>query len=402
MPISPYIKETMNSKGSGVIRKMFEEGVKLKKQYGEDAVFDFSLGNPDLDPPKAVEDCIEELSKKHEKNFHGYMPNAGYPFAREAMAKKTSKEQGVDVDSSCVVMSVGAAGALNSLFKAVLTEGDNVIVPSPYFAEYNHYVHNYGGTLVPVPAKKDFSLDIQGIKSSLTEKTAAVLINSPNNPTGKVYSKEDLKELAGVLEDHAKKCGRKPYLILDEPYRAIVYDGLEVASAFPLYDSSVVVTSFAKNFSLPGERIGYICVNPSCPDKDELVAACIFTTRILGYVNAPAFFQRVVSSTWETKVDYSLYKTRRDELTKILDEAGIEHASPDGAFYMWCKVPSSFNGGDTDDIEFCDYLKKYLILAAPGSGFGGKGWFRLAYCVSEQSILNSRNAFIKAIKDLNK
>lgn len=403
MPISPYIKETMTSKGAGVIRKMFEEGVKLKKQYGDDAVFDFSLGNPDLDPPKEVADAIEELAKCREKNFHGYMPNAGFPFAREAMAKKTAKEQGVPVDSSCVVMGVGAAGALNALFKAILSEGDNIIVPAPYFAEYNHYAHNYGGSLIAVPTKKDFSLDVDGIKAALTQKTAAVLINSPNNPTGKVYTKKDIEDLAKALNEHASKCGRKPYLILDEPYRAIVYDGLEVAPAFPVYDSSVVVTSFAKNFSLPGERIGYICVNPACPDKDELVAACIFTTRILGYVNAPGLFQRVVAKTWDAKADYSLYKTRRDELTAILDEAGIEHANPEGAFYMWCKVPSSFKGSSGqagDDIDFCDYLKKYLILAAPGSGFGGKGWFRLAYCVSEKSILNSRNAFIKAIKDL--
>lgn len=403
MPISAYIKETMNSKGAGVIRKMFEEGVRLKKVHGDDAVFDFSLGNPDLDPPEEVADAIEELAKCREKNFHGYMPNAGYPFAREAMAKKTAKEQGVPVDSSCVVLGVGAAGALNALFKAILEEGDTVIVPAPYFAEYNHYVHNHGGKLLAVPTKKDFSLDVDGIKASLTEKTAAVLINSPNNPTGKVYTRKDIEDLAKALNEHASKCGRKPYLILDEPYRAIVYDGLEVAPAFPVYGSSVVVTSFAKNFSLPGERLGYICVNPACPDKDELVAACIFATRILGYVNAPGFFQRVVAKTWEAKADYSLYKTRRDELTKILDEAGIEHASPNGAFYMWCKVPASFknsSGQQDDDIEFCDYLKKYLILAAPGSGFGGKGWFRLAYCVSEKSILNSRNAFIKAIQDL--
>lgn len=400
MPISPYIKEKMTSKSAGVIRKMFEEGIKLKKLHGADKVFDFSLGNPDIDPPKEVFEAIEEFAKDRSKNTHGYMPNAGYSFAREAMAEKTALEQGVKVTGDCVVMSVGAAGALNSLFQAILTEGDEVIVPAPFFSEYRNYVHNFGGNLVEVPCKKDFSLDIEAIEKKLTEKTAALLINSPNNPTGRVYSVEEIKAISSILNKHATKSGRKPYLICDEPYRAIVYDGKKVAAAFPEYDSSVVVTSFAKNFSLPGERIGYICVNPACPDREELVAACIFTTRILGYVNAPALFQKVVAKTWNTKADFSLYEKRRNELTQILDEAGIEHASPEGAFYMWCKVPDRFDSND--DLEFCDYLKKYLILAAPGSGFGGKGWFRLAYCVDEQSILNSRTAFIKAIEDLHK
>ncbi|HBG66938.1 MAG TPA: pyridoxal phosphate-dependent aminotransferase [Treponema sp.] len=399
MPISAYIHDTMNSKGSGVIRKMFEEGVRLKAQYGEDKVFDFSLGNPDLDPPEAVLQAIARVAARREKNFHGYMPNAGYPFARKAMADKTAAEQGCPVSADCVVMSVGAAGALNSLLKAILNAGDNVIVPAPFFAEYRHYVHNYGGTLIEVPTKEDFSLDVEAIGRALTAKTAAVLINSPNNPTGRVYPAADIARLAAVLKEHAASCGRTPYLICDEPYRAITYDGVQVAATFPLYESAVVVTSFAKNLSLPGERIGYICVNPACPDKDELVAACIFTTRILGYVNAPALFQRVVAESWDAEADYSLYKKRRDELVSILDEAGIAHAAPEGAFYMWCKVPDAFGG---DDMAFADYLKQYLILAAPGSGFGGKGWFRLAYCVSEQSILHSRPAFKQAMEDLKR
>ena len=398
MPISPYIRETMNSKGSGVIRKMFEEGIRLKAQFGADKVYDFSLGNPDLDPPSKVLDIIEKVARQREPNEHGYMPNAGYPFVREAMAKKTEAEQGVKVSGDCVVMSVGAAAALNSLFKAILSDGDEVIVPAPFFAEYRHYVKNYGGVLVEVPCKADFSMDTEAIKSKLSSKTAAVLINSPNNPTGRVYSEEDLKSLAEVLNEHSSKCGRKPYLICDEPYRAIIYDNKKVASAFPVYDSSVIVTSFAKNLSLPGERIGYICVNPSCPDKDELVAACIFTTRILGYVNAPALFQKVVAESWDAECDYSLYEKRRNELMEILDQAGIEYVRPEGAFYLWCKAPDFFKG---DDMACADYLKKYNILCAPGSGFGGKGWFRLAYCVSESTILNSRNAFVLAVKDLD-
>lgn len=397
MPVAGYIKETMTSKGAGVIRKMFEEGLRLKKEYGDDKVFDFSLGNPDLDPPVPVQEAIVQEAAKTEKNFHGYMPNAGYPFARQAMADKTSAEQGVSVSGDCVVMSVGAAGALNCLLKAILNEDDEVIVPSPFFAEYRHYVHNYGGKLIEVPTKNDFSIDVDAIRKALTEKTAAVLINSPNNPTGRIYSQNEIHSLAQVLEKHSSECGRMPYLICDEPYRAIAYDDKKVASSFTEYAGSVVVTSFAKNLSIPGERIGYICVNPACPDKNELVAACIFTTRILGYVNAPALFQHVVAKSWNAPCDYSLYKKRRDELVSILDDAGIEHASPEGAFYMWCKVPDAFCG---DDMAFTDYLKKYLILAAPGSGFGGKGWFRLAYCISEKSIIDSRQAFKKAMADI--
>lgn len=398
MAIAKHIKETISSPGAGVIRKMFEEGLKLKSIHGDDNVFDFSIGNPDLVPPKAIQDKIKELAQKaDEPNFHGYMPNAGFKFCRDAMAEKTSLEQGVKVTGDCVVMSVGAAGAINSLFKAILNEGDNIVVPSPFFTEYRNYAKNFNADLIEVSTKDDFSLDVEAIASVLNEKTAAVLINSPNNPTGRIYSSEEIAALAKALEKHAEKCGRKPYLICDEPYRAIAYDGKKVAATFPVYDSAVVVTSFAKNLSLPGERIGYICVNPACPDKDELIAACIFTNRVIGYVNAPAFFQRVVAETWNAPVDYSLYLERRNLLMEILDEAGIEHVVPEGAFYMWCKAPSCFNG---DDMAFVDYLKKYLILGAPGNGFGGKGWIRLAYCVSKKSIQNSRKAFVQAMKDL--
>ncbi len=399
MAISTYINDTMKSKGAGVIRKMFEEGIKLKAQYGADKVYDFSLGNPDLTPPKKVEKAFKRLASSKEANYHGYMPNAGFDFARQAMADKTSLEQGVNVTKDCIIMEVGAAGAINVLLKAIMNPGDNVIVPAPYFTEYGHYVKNAGGNLLPAQSNEDFSLNISNIEKLLDEKTAAVLINSPNNPTGRVYTEDEIKKLTELLEKKAGETGRKPYLILDEPYRAITYEGIKVAAAFPLYDSSVVVTSFAKNLSLPGERIGYIAVNPACPDKVDLVAACIFCTRILGFVNAPAVQQRVVAETWNAPVDYSLYEKRRNEITAIMDEAGIEYAKPYGAFYLWCKAPDCFNG---DDMAFCDHLKKYNILCAPGSGFCGKGWIRLAYCASEKTILSSRAAFIKAMADLKK
>jgi len=397
--IAPYMKELMNNKSSSVIRKMFEEGIALKKIHGAENVFDFSLGNPDLDPPQKVVDAIVEEAKDISHGCHGYMPNAGYPFVRDSMAQKVSKEQGVTVEGKNIVMTVGAASALNCVFKAILSPNDEILVPAPFFAEYRNYAKNHQGVLVECPTKEDFSLDVEAIKSRLTSKTAAVLINTPNNPTGKIYSQEDIQNLSNVLKEHEKTTGRNVYLICDEPYRAITYDNKKVTPAFQYYDSTIIVTSFAKDLSLPGERVGYVAVNPKCPDADELVGAVILSLRILGCVNAPAFFQKVIAKSWDCEVDYSSYTKRRDILMAILDKAGIKYARPEGAFYLFCKVPDSFND---DDTAFCDYLKKYLILGAPGNGFGGKGWFRLAYCVSESTIVNSEKAFVKAMADLNK
>ncbi len=397
--IAPQIKELMTNKSASVIRKMFEEGIALKKQYGEDNVFDFSLGNPDLDPPKEVVEAIKQEAQDVSHGCHGYMPNAGYPFVREEMAKKTALEQEAEIHGENIVMTVGAASALNCIFKALLSPGDEVIVPSPFFAEYRHYVRNNGGVLVEVPTKEDFSIDVEAIASHLNEKTAAVLINTPNNPTGKVYSQNDIKLLTDALKKHGKKSGRFPYLVCDEPYRAIVYDGVKVPPVFNHYDDTIICTSFAKNLSLPGERVGYVAVNPKCSDSKDVVAAVIFSLRILGCVNSPAFFQKVIAKSWMAKVDYSSYEKRRNMLMAILDKAGIEYYRPEGAFYLFCKAPAFFNG---DDAAFSDYLKKYFILGAPGTGFGGKGWIRLAYCVSEKTISGSEKAFVKAMQDLTK
>ena len=391
--ISKKIKDLVESPSSGVIRKMFEEGAALKKKYGEDKVYDFSLGNPDLDPPKEVIEAIKEVTASESHLCHGYMPNAGYPDARAAMAEKTSKEQGVSVDFSNIIMSVGAAGALNSTLKALLNDGDEVIVPCPYFTEYDHYIHNHGGEIVRVKTKEDFGLDPQTIKAALNSKTAAIIINSPNNPSGRIYTDEEIQAVVDVLKAHGEATGRYPYIICDEPYRAITY-GKKVAAVFPQYENAVVVTSFAKNLSLPGERIGYIAVNPACPEAKDFVAAAIFATRILGYVNAPAFFQKVITKAWNAPCDFSLYEKRRNELIKIMDYAGLKYAMPEGAFYLFVKVPDGWND---DDMAFTNHLKKYNILCAPGSGFGGKGWFRIAYCCSEQTILNSKEAFKKAV-----
>ncbi|MGI5092445.1 pyridoxal phosphate-dependent aminotransferase [Treponema socranskii] len=394
--IAAYIRDLLESPKAGVIRKMFEEGARLKKKYGAENVYDFSLGNPDLDPPDSIARAIERIASDNSHGTHGYMPNAGYLLAREAMAKKTEAEQGVSVPATHVVMSCGAAGALNVVLKSLLNAGDEVIVPSPYFTEYDHYIRNHAGTIVRVKTKSDFSLDCNAIVNALTEKTAAVLINSPNNPTGRIYSADDIASLSAALREHGKKCGRMPYLICDEPYRAITYGGKKVPPVFPLYENAVIVTSFAKNLSLPGERIGYLALNPACPEADVFIAAAIFSTRILGYVNAPAFFQKVVASSWNAPCDYSPYEKRCTLLKEIMDYAGLEYAKPDGAFYLFVKVPDAWNG---DDLAFTNHLKKYNILCAPGSGFGGEGWFRIAYCVSERTIIDSRDAFYKAVHD---
>ena len=388
------MKSILENPAKGVIRKMFEEGALLKKKYGEDNVYDFSIGNPDLDPPSEVVEAIEEIAADTSPMCHGYMPNPGYMQARQAMAEKTSLEQGTAVPADCVIMSVGAAGAMNCVFKALLNVGDEVIVPAPYFAEYGHYCANHGGTLRPVPTKNDFSLDIDAIKAALTEKTAAVIINSPNNPTGRIYSREEIQALSAVLTAHGEKTGRYPYIVCDEPYRAITYGGKKVAPVFPEYRQAVVVTSFAKNLSVPGERIGYIAVNPASDDASEMVAACILATRILGFVNAPAFFQKVIARSWNARCDYSLYEKRCREIMEIMDYAGLQYAKPEGAFYLFVKVPEGWNG---DDMAFTEHLKKFNILCAPGTGFGGKGWFRISYCVAEKTILNSKEAFYKAI-----
>jgi aspartate aminotransferase len=374
---------------------MFEEGAILKEKFGADNVYDFSLGNPDLDPPEEVLAAIQDVAKDKSHMCHGYMPNAGYPEARAAMAKKTALEQGVPVSSDSVVMSVGAAGAMNSVIKALVNPGDEIIVPCPYFAEYDHYIHNHGAEICRVQTKEDFSLDVEAIKNALNEKTAAIIINSPNNPTGKIYSEDDIKSLAAVLDDFGKKNGRYPYIIADEPYRAIVYNGKKVSPIFPYYNNAVIVTSFAKNLSVPGERIGYIAVNPTASDFKEMVQACIVTTRILGYVNAPAFFQKVIAKSWNAKCDYSLYEKRMKEITEVMDFAGLKYAVPEGAFYLFVKVPDGWNG---DDLAFTNHLKKFNVLCAPGSGFSGKGWFRISYCVSEKTILNSKDAFKKAVE----
>jgi aspartate aminotransferase len=378
---------------------MFEEGARLKKQYGAGKVFDFSIGNPDLEPPPAFHRVFMDLAREDKQGSHGYMPNQGYPEVREALAKKASREQGVTLDGSLIVMSVGAAGGLNVVCKTILNPGDEVIVPKPYFMEYRAYVGNHGGRLVEVDTLPDFNLDPAALGAALTEKTAAVLINSPHNPTGRVYPPRTIAALAELLRSRGEKTGRFPYLIADEPYREIVYNGIEVPPILAAYGESIAVTSYSKSLSLPGERIGYIAVSPAIRDREDVTDGLIYATRVLGYVNAPALMQRIVAELTGERVDVAVYARRRDAFKQVLDEAGIPYAEPEGAFYLFCQVPQKPGSRDApgDDRAFADHLKKHLILGVPGSGFGQPGWVRFAYCVDESIIRASGEAFKKAV-----
>ncbi|GHU04338.1 aspartate aminotransferase [Spirochaetia bacterium] len=403
MPIADKVRDALGS--SSLIRKMFEEGNVLRKKHGAGNVFDFSLGNPDLEPPPAFHRVFLKLAKEDRKGSHGYMPNAGYPEVREALAKKASLEQGVALEGGHIVMAVGAAGGLNVVFKTIVNPGDDIIVSRPYFMEYKAYAANHGGNLIEVDAvanaNADFDLDVDAIGRLLSTKTAAVLINSPHNPTGRIYKKERLASLALLMEEHGKKTGRYPYLVSDEPYRDLVYDGLEVPPVLALYRESIVVSSYSKSLSLPGERIGYIAVNPGMDDRDNVLAALTYATRVLGFVNAPALMQRIVAELTFAKVDIDIYARRRKAFTKILDEAGIRYAKPEGAFYLFCEAPAPKHqdiGTAATDAAFVDHLKKHLILGVPGAGFGKPGWLRFAYCVDEKLINASAAAFKKAME----
>lgn len=378
---------------SSWIRRMFEAGIELKKQYGAENVYDFSLGNPDLAPPVAVAKSLHELANDAEKPFaFGYMPNAGYPQVRARLAQIIAAEQRTAAGAEHVVITCGAAGGINALFRAVLEPGDEILCPAPYFVEYGFYAENHRGILKPVPAKPlSFELDLQAMADAITERTKCVLINSPNNPTGRIYAREELTQLAGLLREASARIGRDILLIADEPYRFLAYDGMEVPAIFPLYDHSVVVSSFSKNLALAGERVGYVAVNPAMRDASVLVAGVILTNRILGFVNAPAVGQKLLEKALGHEVDASIYARRRDLFADILRNAGFEFSLPQGAFYFFPRIPVG-----NDDAAFVNDLMQEQILAVPGSGFGYPGFFRLAFCVDERFISGAAKGFARA------
>ena len=393
--VTNQIKESMA--GSSWIRKMFEKGIELKRLHGADAVCDFSLGNPDVPPPLKAKAVLEAIAAEAVKPLGlGYCPNAGIPAVREAIAAYLSRQQQSPVSAANVVMTVGAAGALVSFFRAVIEPGDEVICPAPYFVEYGSYCGHFGGVLKPVPSLADegFRPDLAAIEAAITPMTRALLINSPNNPTGCIYAEDDMKRLAELVDRvNAARGdeGRPLFLLSDEPYRAFAYDGATVPSVLPLTPYSVVLGSFSKTLSLAGERIGYLAVSPAMPDGATLVNAVTLTNRTLGFVNAPVIGQRLATALLDETVDLDVYDRRRKLMAKVLADAGVEFAMPRGAFYFFPKAP----GGD--DLAFVDALQDELILAVPGRGFGMAGFVRLSCSVDEKIIARSAEGFKRAV-----
>ncbi len=381
MAVSKKI-EGMITKSSW-IRKMFEDGIRLKQQFGAENVFDFSLGNPNVEPPAELKKALLEVAMDERTGVHSYMPNAGYPETRAAVAGQLSKEHGLKLDPEQIVMTCGAAGALNVILKTILDPGNEVIILSPFFVEYQTYVDNHNGVSRLVKTKENFDLDLWAIEEAVSQKTRAILINSPNNPTGRVYDEASVRALSSLLEDRGNKFGRAIYLISDEPYDKIVYDGIRVPSLLKAYRHSLIANSYSKTLSIPGERIGFIAANPGADNLEMLMGGLGMCNRTLGFVNAPAFIQRVLPKVLDAKVDVEKYHRKRDLLCDGLASHGYEFTKPEGAFYLFPKTPI------VDDVEFVRALQKKNILTVPGSGFGAPGYFRIAYCVSDETIVKS-------------
>ncbi|MBF0118693.1 MAG: pyridoxal phosphate-dependent aminotransferase [Desulfobacterales bacterium] len=390
MAIAKKIEEFLSK--SSWIRKMFEEGAKLSSIHGRENVYDFSLGNPNVSPPNEFRQILSEISLSSKKEDHCYMSNSGYLFVRESVANYLSKEHEIAISEKEIIMTCGAAGALNVILKTILDPGDEVIGLIPYFVEYGFYVDNHGGILKTVPTKEDFSIDIEAISKSINQNTKAIIINSPNNPTGKIYSEENILLLGNILEQKGKELNKTIYLISDEPYRKIVYDGVKVPSIFKCYTESIIANSYSKDLSIPGERIGFIAVHPKSLLKDKLLDGMTLANRILGFVNAPAFMQRVIAKICGITVDVSEYTRKRDLICNILTDCGYEFVKPQGAFYVFPKTPIQ------DDVEFVKALQEERILTVPGRGFGAPNHFRIAFCVDDKTITSSASGFDKIIK----
>ena len=378
---------------SSWIRKMFEEGARLKKIYGDDKVFDFSLGNPNVPPPDIVGEKLVELALRKDSAKHAYMSNAGLFSTRSAMSAYFCQEFCISMAQEQVVVTCGAAGGLNIIFKALLDPGDEVLCPAPYFVEYGFYADNHGGVLKTVPTlAPDFNLDLEGMEQAIGPRTKIVLINSPNNPTGQVYPEETIARLGEILKAKSSQFGHVIYLVSDEPYRKIVYDNCCVPCVFVHYPNSLITGSYSKDLSLPGERIGFVALSPSAEDGERVIDALTLANRILGFVNAPAFMQRLVAELQGVCVDVGIYRAKRDRLVEALSGFGYELAVPRGAFYLFPKSPIP------DDQEFVRLLQEENILCVPGSGFGGPGHIRIAYCVDDATIEGALPGFERAIK----
>lgn len=391
MAISQNISKQMER--SSWIRRMFEQGAEMKEQHGEDNVYDFTLGNPALEPPAAFKEALEAAAADATPGLHRYMPNAGIPETRAAIAQAVGREHDVPLEAEHVVMTTGAASALNVVLKALLDPGDEVIVLAPYFVEYLFYVGNHGGEVRIVESGPDFQIDLDAVSAALGPKTKAIIVNSPNNPTGVLYPAEKLRGLAQRLAQHERDQGKPVHVILDEPYRRLVFDGVTPPPSLRIFSNGIFCTSHAKDLSIPGERIGFLAVNPACADARALLDACAFTIRILGFVNAPALMQRVVAGLQQTVIDVDHYQRRRDRFFHGLKQAGYQCVEPAGAFYLFPQSPMA------DDVAFIQHLMKHRILAVPGSGFGRPGYFRLAYCVPQSTIENALPGFAEALSE---
>ena len=381
--------------GSSFIRKMFEEGAELKAKYGAENVYDFSLGNPNIPPPEKFNEILLDAVTTCGLGDHCYMPNTGFPMVCGSVAEYLAEEQQAAVTEKDILMTCGASGALNVALKAILDPGDEVLTPVPCFVEYKFYADNHGGELKTVQSTPDFHLDLNAIETAITPKTKVFLINSPNNPTGQIYPEDSLKKLGELLEKKGKEYDRTIYLVSDEPYRKIVFDDVVVPSIFAAYKDSIIGTSYSKDVSIPGERIGFVAVNPAATYKAELLGAMTVANRILGFVNAPALMQRVVACMQGMSVDVLEYKRKRDMLCEALGGYGYDFITPPGTFYLFPRSPIA------DDIEFVNALKEERILVVPGTGFMGPGHFRIAFCVDDATIENSLEGFKRAIERYN-
>ncbi len=384
--------------GASWIRRMFEKGLELKKQFGAENVFDFSLGNPDIPPPPRTREVLLALADSAVKPLGlGYCPNAGLPPFREALAALLTRQQRVGVQASNVVVTCGAAGGLTSFFRAVIEPGDEVLCPAPYFVEYGAYCGHFGGVLKPVPAlPPDFQPNIEAMEAAVTERTRVIIINSPNNPTGCIYSEETLVRLGRLVDRVNASRERALFLVSDEPYRFLAYDGAVVPPVMPVSPFALVLGSFSKSLSLAGERIGYLAANPALPDVELLMNAVTMTNRTLGFVNAPILGQKLAMALLDEGVDLAVYDRRRKAMAQVLTAAGIRFAMPKGAFYFFPEAP----GGD--DQAFVRALLAQNVLAVPGAGFGFPGHFRLSFSVDEAVIEKSGPGFKAAVESLGK
>lgn len=376
-------------KNSSAIRAMFEEGKIMAAKYGAENVYDFSLGNPNVPAPVQVKEAIiEEAEREDPIVLHGYMSNAGYEDVRQAVAESINKKFDTAFSAKNIIMTVGAAGGLNVILKTLLNPGDEVISIAPYFGEYNSYVSNFDGKLVVVsPNTETFQPNLTELEEKLTARTKAVIVNSPNNPTGVIYSEETIQAMAEILRKKQKEFGTDIYLISDEPYRELAYDGAEVPYLTKYYENAIIGYSFSKSLSLPGERIGYLVIPDEAADSEDVISAAGTATRILGYVNAPSLMQKAVAKCLDAQADVPYYDRNREDLYNGLKEMGFECIKPQGAFYLFMKSPVA------DEKVFCEAAKKQHILIVPGSSFACPGYVRIAYCVAHETIINSMPGF---------